>query len=87
MIISCIKDVFLLCSLNLHFIFPLLRETGERGERVGDGVHPDVPHLFRLSHQVQLLRVAFGLEDDRECGVGTESIQSLNMEVCIKYQV
>ena len=63
---------------DLHFVFPLLGKALERGESVGESVHPDVPNLLRLRHQVQLPCVTLWLEDDGERRLGTEPIESSN---------
>ena len=58
--------------LEKELVLLLVSETGEGGQGVGDSVHPDVPDLLGLRHQVQLPRVGLRLEDDGERSVVTE---------------
>ena len=73
--------------LDSHFVFPLLGKTLERGQSVGESVHPDVPVLLLLRHQVQLPRVALWIEDDGERRLGTEPIESCNKKNSMSFFV
>ena len=51
---------------NLQFIFLLVWQALQGDHQVLDGLHPDIPGLLVLSHQVQLMHVWLRVENQGE---------------------